>query len=168
MFVSLVFKRRCTRIRCHCSGMLRSGSGGAAEAGRGRRRRDLPSGAELGHLPSSSVSGVILCESTPILKTLKWTLFKPIDLNALTILAFLKSCFSMNKWVILLPFLLTSLSFVCSSFKMNLRFCFMQSVARWWLDKKQPDLPRSDTELPQLLLKGNVPFWMKSSFWGSQ
>jgi len=34
----------------------------------------------------------------------------------------------------------------------------MQSVARWWLDKKQPDLPQNGTKLPQLLQRGSAPF----------
>lgn len=55
--------------------------------------------------PSSFISDVIIYEFTPILKTSKWTLFKPfsiktIDLNVLTILAFLKLCFPMSKWFI--------------------------------------------------------------------
>lgn len=55
-------------------------------------------------------------------------------------------------------FLLTILSFVCSAYQMNFWFLFMQSVARWWLDKKQPDLPQNGTKLPQLLWRGSVPF----------
>lgn len=127
--------------------------------------------------PSSFVSAVIIYESTSVLKTLKWTFFKPFlcqnhipecTKNFYLFFFFWSFVFQWVSDSSFPSFLLTILSFVCSSYKMNLWCCFMQSVARWWLDKKQPDLPQRGTKLPQLLLRDSIPFWMKHGLWGSQ
>lgn len=60
--------------------------------------------------PSSFVSAVIIYESTSVLKTLKWTFFKPFlcqnhipecTKNFYLFFFFLKFCFPMSKWFIL-------------------------------------------------------------------